>query len=206
MTKQVQNAYRDEWEYFKAKIRRPTAICAAVFLAVALLYYAVSMQDIAVAKEAYNQISQLFEEKGFFEQTSSLGLFWMIFTNNAMAGFFVLVTGVMPFVFAPIWAVVSNAALAGVVIAVSQDSGAGLGEIMGSLLPHGIFELPAFFFTAGLGLSICHIATKKIFGRGAGLSFWKEFWRAWQSFVFVALPLFLLAAFVEAFITIAFVK
>jgi len=184
---------------------RPTVICAVAFIAVLFLYYAVSVQDMATAKTMYDQINQVFKKR-FFEQTSGLGLFWMILANNAMAGFLVLITGILPFIFAPLWAVISNAALAGVVIAVSLDSGTGLGNVLASLLPHGIFELPAFFFTVGLGLRISYVATKKVIRRGAGLSFPGEFWRAWQSFVAVALPLFLVAAFVEAFITIEFVK
>ncbi len=202
----IKKAYIREGEYFKTKIMRPAAFCMAAFLAVAVLYYAASVQDIAAAKKVFDEIGRVFEEKGFLGEMTNLELFWAILNNNALAGFLILITGAIPFIFSPFWGVVSNAALAGIVVAVMQDAGSGVSDIFISLMPHGIVELPAFFFTAGLGLRVCWVATKKVIGRGKGLSFKGEFWRAWESFIAVALPLFVLAALIEAFVTVNFVK
>jgi len=173
--KQIKNIYRQEWEYFKTKIARPTLICGLIFIAAALLYYVVAMQNMTAAQEAYKQISDLFKEKGFFDQMATGKLLGMIFVNNALAGFFVLIMGLVPFIFAPLWTVVSNAALCGVVIAVSQNSGLGAGDILMSLLPHGLFELPAFCFTAGLGWHMCLLSTKKFLVGTEELVFLKNF-------------------------------
>jgi len=40
-------------------------ICGLIFIAAALLYYVVAMQNMTAAQEAYKQISDLFKEKGF---------------------------------------------------------------------------------------------------------------------------------------------
>jgi len=206
MMDQLKKMYREEWDYFKAQIMRPAIVCALGFFAVAVFYYAASMQDMAAAQTLFSQIGEAFAEKGLLAEMSSLQLFWMIFSNNIVAGFFVFAAGIIPFISLPFWLVLFNAALAGVVVAVSQDSGASALGMVASLLPHGIVELPALFFTAGLGIRIGLTGTKKLIGRGKDLSYAATVRQTTQSFLLVALPLFLLAAFIEAFITVAIVK
>lgn len=206
MMEAIKKIYIKEGEYFKAKIMRPAFFCAAAFLAAAALYYAAAMQDMEAAKKVFDEIGRAFEEKGLLGEMTNMELFWAILNNNALAGFLMLITGAIPFIFLPFWGVVSNAMLVGIVVAVMQDAGSGISDIFAALMPHGIVELPAFFFAAGLGLRVCRVATSKVIGRGKELSFKAEFWRAWESFVAVALPLFVLAAFIEAFATANLIK
>ena len=206
MKEKIKKIYREEWDYFKSQIVRPAAVCALGFAVVAILYYAASVQDIAAAQNIYSQIGQAFAEKGLFAEMSRIQLFGMIFANNIVAGLFVFAAGIFPFLFFPFWLVLFNAALAGVVVAVSRDSGASAVSMIASLVPHGIVELPALFFTAGLGIRVCLAATGKLISKGKGIGFAATLVRSARSFLLVALPLFLLAAFIEAFVTVSLVK
>lgn len=206
MKERIKKIYQEEWSYSKAQILKPALLCMIGFLLASIIYYQTSMQDMSAAQEFYSKIGQAFEEKGMLSRATSIKLFWLIFANNITAGFFILMAGIIPFVFLPFWVVIFNAALAGIVIAVSRNAGASLAQMVLSLLPHGVIELPALFFTAGLGIRLCLDLTKKIIGRGENVNLPDVFRRVIRSFLLVALPLFLLAAFIEAFVTAAIVK
>jgi stage II sporulation protein M len=67
-----------------------------------------------------------------------------------------------------------------------------------AIIPHGIFEIPAFIISGALGLSLAHALWDEFRGSGdvavTGMKLGKIF-------LTVVLPLVLLAAFIEVFVT-----
>ena len=138
-----------------------------------------------------------------FRGLSKLQLAAAIFLNNAVkmlaAILFGCLFGVIPgfFLFA-------NGIALGLVFSMSLQS-RGLWMSLASIVPHGILELPAVFFGTSIGLMLGAHAVKSLF-RGTEITLGAELIRSLKFFCTVILPLLLIAAFVEAFLTSALVS
>lgn len=134
-------------------------------------------------------ISELIEKT---EDLGGLQLIKFIFINNLKSGFFAMIfgifLGIVPFIVA-----VMNGYVLGFV-ANKTISIEGI-LVLWRLLPHGIFEIPAIMISIGLGLRLglfLFISKNKN---------WKEF-KKWvgdslRVFVFIVVPLLVLAAIIE---------
>ena len=134
----------------------------------------------------------IFIEK-LIERTEGMGhleLLKFIFFNNLQTSFFAMVVGVLFAVF-PLFAIITNGYLLGFVSWLSVKA-AGV-FVLWKLLPHGIFELPAIFFACGLGLRL----GAYIF-RNDERPFKEIFIESLKAFLFIILPLLILAAIIEA--------
>jgi stage II sporulation protein M len=125
-----------------------------------------------------------------------------IFVNNSVKTFLVIVSGILLGV-VPILFVLANGFAIGFLLHLSTES-TGLVNSLLAVVPHGVFELPGVLLGASIGLLLGTRAIKRLWGKsesklglelGQGLRF---FWS-------VIVPLLLLGAFVEAFITSALV-
>ena len=83
-----------------------------------------------------------------------------------------------------------------IVEVVREKQGAGL--ILAAIVPHGIFEIPSFIFAGALGFLLAKALHDEWHGMGDAAVSAARYGRF---FVIVILPLILLAAVVEAFIT-----
>lgn len=126
-----------------------------------------------------------------------------IFLNNAAKTLLAILLGTV-IGFVPGIFLLANGVALGVVFSLSiQTRGAWLSII--AILPHGIFELPAVLLGTSIGLLLGMHTIKRLRGRSetpmAG-----ELSRAMRFYCTVIVPLLLLAALVEAFITAAIVS
>lgn len=128
-------------------------------------------------------LKDIFADKNLFETVL------LIFFNNFQASFFAILLGI-GFGIIPLIIAIINGYLIGFVSrsVVEMESG----WILLRLIPHGIFELPAFLFSVSLGLKI-------------GLSFFdskksmkNEVKKALKFFLFVVVPLLFIAAIIES--------
>ncbi|MEK6858768.1 MAG: stage II sporulation protein M [Nanoarchaeota archaeon] len=134
------------------------------------------------------------------QQTEGLNwfqLFLFIFKNNSFSALYALFLGFF-FGIVPLFNALLNGAVLGYVAArvVPFTGFVGLWR----LLPHGIFELPAIFIAIGLGIkfgaSFFSYSPQRILLRRLSDSL--------QAFVYVILPLLLLAAIIEATLILFF--
>lgn len=131
--------------------------------------------------------------KKLIEQTkdlSGLELFWFIFWNNLKVSFVGMLTGLLFGVF-PIFTSIGNGYLLGFVSALTSKS-EGIFSLW-KLFPHGVFELPAIFISLGLGLRLGMFLFRK-----KKESFREEFIDSLEAFLFIVLPLLLVAAIIES--------
>lgn len=138
-----------------------------------------------------DQITALLQE--LMEKTGDMSQFELtkfIFFNNMQSSFFAMAFGILFGIFS-IFVMITNGYLVGVVSSLSVEIDGILS--LWRLFPHGIFELPAVFISAGLGLKIgSFIFQKKKFKSLKDYTI-----NSLRAFVFVIIPLLVIAAIIE---------
>ena len=137
--------------------------------------------------------------KKLIEETKNMNvsqLIFFIFQNNLIVAFLMIILGIFLGIF-PIINIFANGAVLGFVF--SKIQGVNLIKAIFSLLPHGIFELPAIFISVGLGIKMFLFAEKR------KEEFTKRFYGSMKVFFSIILPLLILAAIIEGLL-IFFIK
>jgi len=125
-------------------------------------------------------------------------LFFFIFFNNSIKALGVILFGIL-FSVIPILFLIINGFIIGIVTA-SVVSSEGVLFLAGGILPHGVFEIPALLLTSALGWVLgIHLFQRIKKQKTTPITITLVF--AGRFFIFIIVPLFLVAAFVEAFIT-----
>ncbi len=124
----------------------------------------------------------------------------LLFLNNLLASLYVVLLGII-LGLPPLLGLFTNGAFLGTIMAgLSREGVNALAFFSLGVLPHGIFELPAFFLAAAFGLKmgfhiIFPLPQKR---RGESIIFiWKEFWAVLP----LLLNLLILAAVIEILVT-----
>ena len=138
-----------------------------------------------------------------FRGLPPLQLAGAIFFNNAIKTLLVIALGVL-FGVATIFFLVVNGAALGIVFYLSVHSRGWLSSLL-VIVPHGVLELPAVLLGASIGLLLGRHSIHRLIGK-AHTSFGSELARALAFFMVVIVPLLILAALVEAFITPALAR
>jgi stage II sporulation protein M len=119
-----------------------------------------------------------------------------ILAHNLMASYILIISGALFGLF-PTLALALNGAILGA--AVRYMGGEVLSRLLFHVAPHGVFELPAYFICAAIALH-CGLATIQLLG-------FKEVVARWllgtRVFLRVVFPLLVVAAFIEAFISVS---
>lgn len=147
------------------------------------------------------QMEQLAEIMFLLLESNKLIGTLFIFMNNFMAMVQMLLLGAAAGL-SPLITLVLNGALIGYISSLSAAEGLPvLNMIIFGILPHGIFELPAFFLCGGLGLKLgFHCVFFPLPGKNRLESF-KYIWKEAISLLPLVVILLLAAAFIEIFIT-----
>ncbi|MEM4605547.1 MAG: stage II sporulation protein M [Candidatus Pacearchaeota archaeon] len=153
------------------------------FFSAFLGYFFPLFENIIV--EIIKDLINMFEGKNFFES------FLLLFFNNARSSLLAIIFGLF-FSVIPVLILFFNGYLVGFVVnLVAKEK--SLFEIW-RLLPHGIFELPAFFISCVLGINLGLVVLREF-------SFKKTIEaleQALKIFVLIVIPLLLIAGFIEA--------
>jgi len=181
----LKNNYIKSWEYIKES-KNFIYATIIIFLFFVLIGFFIPAPDI-VEEQILNFIKELIEKTSGMSKEE---LIKFIFLNNLQSSFLGMILGTFLGVF-PIIMAITNGYLLGFVASMSVESGGGL--ILLKLLPHGIFELPAIFISFGLGLKLGTF----IFQKKKLESFKKYFWNSLRVFLFIIIPLLIIAGIIE---------
>jgi len=88
----------------------------------------------------------------------------------------------------------------GAFAAIYQQQGIGLGVYVLGVLPHGIFELSALILSCALGLLICRTGTERILKK-SDTPFFRRVLDCIRVFLTFSVPLLLVAALIETYVT-----
>lgn len=125
-----------------------------------------------------------------------------IFLNNSLKSLLAIVLG-MFFGVLPVFLLLLNGCMIAIVFYLSVQS-RGLWTSLLAILPHGMFELPAVLLGTSIGLRLGLHTIRRLFGT-AETTIGQELHLAFQCFFTFIIPLLVVAAFIEAFITTALV-
>ncbi len=176
--------YSLSWKYVK-ECRNNIFFIILIFLlgAVLALFY----QPPVIAEYIRKFVEELLKE------TSGLNAWQMmvfILNNNLQSSFFTLIAGAVLGIF-PVLTALLNGYVLGFVAEKSAEAG-GI-YILWRLFPHGIFELPAVFIALGLGTKLGMF----ILAKNKKKEFFKRLGESLRVFLFVVLPLLIIAAIIE---------
>jgi|Deesub1362B_J571_1020462.scaffolds.fasta_scaffold00053_79 stage II sporulation protein M len=148
-------------------------------------------------ENAESVVGQFFTQFEFIKELDPLKLFALIFLNNSLKSLFAMLTGFFFGIF-PVLFIFLNGFFIGVVVFVKSQE-IGLTNVMMLLLPHGIFEIPAVLMASSYGVWLGGIFYEKV--RGEDVSIGRAYRFAIRKFFTKIVPILLLAAFIETFIT-----
>ncbi len=179
------------------------------FLIVLGLFLALSVGTAVIMAgqpEQAEQIIQTMQESmsHVIDEEGNIRLFELFINNLSVAGLGVIF-GFVPFICFPLYVVLTNSVVMGVMFgyyaAIASQLPFSPWKLMTvGILPHGIFELGAIFMSIALGLDLCMKVSKKILGRGEK-SLKEELTDVGWAFVLWIVPLLLLAAVIECYLT-----
>ncbi|UUX92810.1 stage II sporulation protein M [Methanoplanus endosymbiosus] len=119
-----------------------------------------------------------------------------LFINNTEASVLLFIGGAT-FGIVTMFILMTNGIIVGFVLQFTMIE-KGLPVVLAGIIPHGIFEIPAFITAAGLGFILSESIWREFRGRGDAAA---EAGRLGKIFVMTVIPLLIAAAITEAFIT-----
>jgi len=125
----------------------------------------------------------------------------LIFMNNMITMAQMLLLGAAAGI-SPLITLGINGALLGLTLSTAAREGASLLFMLGlGILPHGIFELPAFFICAGMGLKFgYHCVASPLPGKNRSQSY-RFIWKETISVLPLVVIMLVAAALIEMFVT-----
>jgi len=178
------------------QLRRYIILASILFASFFMIgYFVGELLQFSILEE----IGEVFQ---WVAELNPLIMMFFIFLNNSVKSFFAILLGFI-FAIAPILFVTINGLLLGMVVFDAIREG-GTVFVLSAILPHGIVEIPIFLLSVAIGLRMGVQTVLKLDGKDVKLRF--ELKKAIRFFVLYILPLFLLSAFLEAFITPFFIS
>lgn len=135
---------------------------------------------------------------GVIVKNSQFMTFVNIMTRNLWITFITVILGITLIV--PVIILFSNGFAAGLILMYVYSQGVSIQKLILGVIPHAIFEIPAFVITSSIGIRI----GISIFSKGKRIaSIIKSLKDAVLVYIIVIIPLVILAAFVETYISAA---
>ncbi|MEM0021292.1 MAG: stage II sporulation protein M [Fervidicoccaceae archaeon] len=177
------------------KIRHLVIIMLLLFILGGFIGYSLAMSNpYGLAKELFNSFGNKAKTIGF--APFSIRSAFLIFMNNFAIALLMIILSIT--IVLPSVVVFLNGAVAGVVVAFAEGNGISIPLAILSMIPHGLFELSAFFLSASYGTALGIAFWKRIIGKSGNLS---SLIIKLPLYVFAVAALLLIAAFVETFIS-----
>ena len=177
-------------------LKREFGNTAAAFGVLVLLGFAAGMIFPDMAQQTLQNFAAQVAQLGLPQSQMMATLFF----NNITASLLSMLYGLIPFLPLSALALGTNALMLGAFAAIYQQQGIGLGVYVLGVLPHGIFELSALILSCALGLLICRTGTERIFKK-SDTPFFRRVLDCIRVFLTFSVPLLLVAALIETYVT-----
>ncbi|WNY24525.1 stage II sporulation protein M [Methanolapillus millepedarum] len=170
---------------------------AVIFIICFAVGYIVSASNPELSEQLMEMISGAL---GAADTENSFQLLLQIFFNNAQIALFAIAFGILLGLF-PLFVIIANGLMVGVVSEYIIRTN-GVVYLLIGIVPHGIIELPVIILSAGVGFRLGAVVFSKLIGRKVT---WKMFNHevseaGWGFFYFI-LPLLLISAIIEVYVT-----
>lgn len=158
----------------------------------------------AVEPEAVMEVMDLFmeqvQEAGVMDEAGNMSVFALL-TNNWMAMLFSALYGFIPFLFLPLFSLLANGSLLGMMAVIYLANDLSLAAYLAGILPHGIFELPALVLSISCGVCLCRNMCRLVTGSDRRIPMVELLSDLLRVMLLVVLPLTVLAAVMECYVT-----
>jgi stage II sporulation protein M len=154
------------------------------------------------AMELFIELAKSLKDKGL-DDLSAGPLSIKIFLNNTQIALMIMFLSLIPLLPIGLSICLLNGGTIGLVAFVFYLKTNNLLLLVLSILPHGIIEIPTIFYTASLGMLIWKKITLSVFNKKDDVKF--SFLKALKCFLFIVVPLLMIAALIESFITPVFI-
>jgi stage II sporulation protein M len=181
----LKKEYQKTWKYIK-ETKIHFLVIAGLFILTTIIGFVVPAPEF-LSQEIMQVIQEIIEKT---QGMNSLELISFIIANNVQTSFLGMIFGLVLGIF-PIITTVINGYLLGFVAEMSVSL-EGPSTLL-SLIPHGIFELPAIIISLGLGLKLGGFP----FQKNPGKSFKEFLENSVRAFILIVLPLLLIAGIIE---------
>jgi len=186
--------------FLRTKMRLVPWLVTAVFLLSAVGGFALYTAFPEEAGEVIDYFSQVVDDAGVLSEDGTMHLFPLML-NNWRAMVVSILYGLIPFIFLPITAAISNALIVGVLAAHYHYNGASLILFFAGILPHGIFEIPALILSISLGVVLCYYMVLFVCRHKRAVPMLELFSNILRTLLLVIFPLVVLSAVIEAYLT-----
>ena len=173
---------------------------AIAFLILVLLAFGACMASPALLEQAIGFLTEIMGGIEVQKEDGSLSAL-ALFLSNFEATAMIMTYGLFPFLHLSAMSLGVNAVLLGIMAAWYLNSGYSMMAYLAAVVPHGIFELPAMVCAIGVGLFVCGQLSRRIRHDKTALPLWSCLLLISQTLVLVLLPLLIIAAFMEAYVT-----
>lgn len=195
----LKKQHRALWQFYRETFGEALLMTAAAFLIICLLGFGVSLFNRSIPELVLNYFTQMVQDGNIITDDGIIH-FGALLINNLRAAAISVLYGFIPFIYLTALAVGMNALIIGVLAAYYVNSGASLLIFFAGILPHGVFELPALLIAFALGLLLCRRTTQYVRKNTKGMMK-PLLCNIARSFVMHVLPLLVMAAVAETYIT-----
>ena len=197
--KWLKNINRQTHAFICGDFQSTLWMCSVAFGILVVIGLVIGFVKPSFAQDYVELFIQQVEDMGIQLEDGSINAS-MLFSNNVQAAFAAVIYGFIPFFKLPVLALGTNAIMLGAFAAYYLHNGISLVLYLASLIPHGIFEIPAIIYAIALGIYLCEQVNTRLRTKKKGLvrNAWFDISRV---LVFRVIPLLLIASLVEAYIT-----
>lgn len=199
--------YKQEWQRFKQDYTRIFTWVLIVCISLLIIFYLGLVSNPDLTREMMDwfsdQIQRQVDMLGSELINHPLHLFWFILKNNLLVIGIIMVVGFIPIIVLPLFYSLTTIVSLATVLAVVQVAGESPLKILAiTILPHGIVEITAMILSSSIGVYLSLRIFEKIFSKKRHeIRILAVIWQAVRSFLLVVVPLVIIAAFIEGFIT-----
>lgn len=188
----------DEKEKIKKQLRICILISSVSFFLSVFSGYVTANLDF---ESAVNVVRQTTAQFSRIKDLDAFSVFLFIFFNNALKGFFAMLSGIL-FGVMPLIFLFSNGQLIGLILGIGEISNAILVILIG-LAPHGVLEIPAIILATSYGFWLGYGFFRLV---AFHEPFRKYLSYALERYMKIVVPLLFFAALIETFITPMIIK
>lgn len=203
MVHMLRKNYSEEWNFFRRTLLRTFLVLSIVCLAMITISYDYYSRHPEKIKGKLGTLAKDLQSEGLLGVKRDLNFFIKIFAGNLLGCLYIAGSGLVPFLFLPLLGLFSVSTPAGLVIAANEIAGKmnNFTFIIIGLLPHGIFEFAAFLYASGMGVYLTRVSSRKLIPKykDKAIPLRAVFECLGRSFLFVVIPLLLIAAIIETF-------
>lgn len=153
---------KEQWQklraFYRGDLDHYLFITAWAFVILAVLGWLAGMFIDGLAEKTMESFAQMVSDSEIMDDSGAINVL-MLFWNNVRATVATAIFGFIPFLYLTAISLATNASTLGIFAAVYVDRGTSLLVFFASLVPHGIFELPALVLSMACGLYLCRVMT-----------------------------------------------